>query len=77
MTPEEIKKVKEKRRTKIKNCIGVIEGYHWLKKNKQIGIKQNISKHQYRRIIRECNKDFIETLLNKGIVSIPYGLGKL
>ena len=77
MTAEEIKKVKEKRNSKIKNCVGVIEGYKWLKKKKWLNVGQEITNHQYRRIIRQLNKELIEELFRRGSVEFPWGLGKL
>lgn len=72
MTIDEIKKVKGKREYKIKNCIGVRDAYRWFRKK-----EKGISEHQYRRIVRQLNKELIEELFRKGDIDFPWGLGKL
>jgi hypothetical protein len=72
----DIKKVKSPRKHKIKNSLGVLSCYKWIKDNKiYLGLK--LTSKQFSSIIRAVNKEIGNNLINQKSIMLPYRMGTL
>lgn len=72
----DIKKVKSPRKHKIKNSLGVLSCYKWIKDNK-IDLRLKLTSKQFSTIIRAVNKEIGKSLLNGDNIDLPYRMGTL
>lgn len=72
----EVLKVNKSRIHKIRNSLGVYDGYKWLRKNKWLDVGP-ISEHDYYAIIRAVNKSLALNFLITGSIKFPNRMGEL
>lgn len=77
MTREEILKVKDSRKHRVTNSIGVYDAYKYIRKNKWLNIGQPLKEHEFYSIIRGVNDLLADNLSNGIEVVLPYRMGKL
>lgn len=73
----DVKKVREKRKSKITGSLGVYDAYKWLRKNKWLGLNKPITEHQFYTVIRRINRYLTEEFLKGKDIVFPYGMGKI
>lgn len=72
----EVLKVDKPRVHRIKNSLGVYDGYKWLRKNKWLDVGP-ISEHDYYAIIRAVNKVLMLKFLITGSIKLPERMGEI
>lgn len=72
----EVLKVDKPRVHRIKNSLGVYDGYKWLRKNKWLDVGP-ISEHDYYAIIRAVNKALMLNFLITGSINLPERMGEI
>lgn len=77
MTREEILKVKESRKHKVTNSLGVYDAYKHIRKNKWKDVGQSLTEHEFYSIIRGVNDLLADNLSNGIEVVLPHRMGKL
>ena len=72
-----VRRIKEPRKHKIKNSYGVYDGYKYYRKNKPEGSQYVLSESQYFAIIRKINKLLVEQLLTGYDIILPSRMGRI
>lgn len=66
--------IKKRSKGKIKGCLGIRQMFKYYKEN----YDKNADYKEFSMIIKECNKDLIDHIINKAeIVLLPYRLGEI
>lgn len=77
MTREELLKLKESRKHKVTNSIGVYSAYKWLRKRQWIDIGQRLTEHEFYSIIRKINNELAYNLSIGNDIKLPHRMGKI
>lgn len=62
---------------RIKNSVGVRQGFLFLQKRKWVDVGQPLTEKQFQQIIRGVNKALSDVFIEKKILTFPYGMGVL
>lgn len=73
---KKVLKVNKPRVHRIKNSLGVYDGYKWLRKSKWLDVGP-ISEHDYYAIIRAVNKALMLNFLITGSINLPERMGEI
>jgi hypothetical protein len=69
---EDIKKVKDKRKSKITNSYGIIDYYHYYRKD-----NTNINRAMYLKIVKAVSDKIIYYILKGYLIKLPYSFGTI
>ena len=72
-----IRKVNQPREYKVRNSLGVYDGYKWYRKNKPDGKEFVLSESQYFAIIRKINLHLVDELLSGNDIKLPKMMGTI
>lgn len=72
-----VRKLNHPRCYKVKNSLGVYDGYKWIRKNKWLDIGRRITEHEFYSIIRKVNLLLSEELINNGEIKLPQRMGTI
>lgn len=72
-----VRKATEHRKHKIRNSLGVYDGYKYYRKNKPKGKEYILSESQYFSIIRQVNNILADEIAKGNEVKLPYRMGTI
>lgn len=72
-----LKKVKEPRKHKVNNSVGVYDCYKWLRKNKWLNIGRPLTEHEFYSIIRGVNEDLARSFILGEDIKLPCRMGRI
>lgn len=74
---KKIRKISNHRKHKIRNSLGIYDGYKYYRKNKPKGKEYILTESQYFAITRHINNMLVEHLSKGYVINLPFRLGTL
>ena len=72
-----VRKLKESRKSRVSNSLGVYDAYKWIRKNKWLGIGTSLTEHDFYSNIRSVNKELAKMLIEGQSIKFPCRMGGL
>ena len=69
--------LKNTRKSKVNNSLGVYDAYKWIRKNRWLNIGRCLTEHEFYSIIRKVNNYLADSFLQGNDIKLPHRMGRI
>jgi hypothetical protein len=69
--------LKNTRKYKVNNSLGVYDAYKWIRKNRWLNIGKGLTEHEFYSIIRKVNNYLADSFLQGNDIKLPHRMGRI